>query len=483
MKPQFAPSYRLRIHALLVSVFYACASASSVAQDTGDEFFEQRVRPILVERCYKCHSGTKTNGGLSLETRSGWQNGGESGPAIVPGKPGESLLVEAIRYESLEMPPPDQGGKLSDDEIAVFTRWVEIGAPDPRVAAAKLGGMTRAEAESWWAFQPLPAAEANPSPRKIDAFVDTALATASLQPNPPADKRTLIRRATYDLTGLPPTPEEVDAFLQDDGADSYSRLVDRLLASPQYGVQWGRHWLDVVRYADTAGENTDRPLPHAWRYRNWVFDALNRDLPFDEFVRLQIAGDLEPADGSQSSRNEGIVATGYLAIARRFGHDIDKDIHLMHEDVIGNLGKTFLGLTIGCARCHDHKYDPITTADYYALYGIFDSTRFSFPGCEPKGQPRDLVPLMSPSEIEALKAPWREQLAAREAEQQRRERIASRDRLKELAAASCEVLATGRVNEGASVPIAGEGGETLQLARAPRRGPAAFGFAQRQSRR
>ena len=237
-----------------------------------------------------------------------------------------------------------------------------------------------------------------------------------------------------------------------------------MLASPQYGVQWGRHWLDVVRYADTAGENTDRPLPHAWRYRNWVFDAMNRDMPFDEFVRLQIAGDIILADQAQPLRNEGVIATGYLAIARRFGHDIDKDIHLMHEDVIGNVGKAFLGLTTGCARCHDHKYDPITTKDYYALYGIFDSTRFSFPGCEPKGQPRDLVPLMSPGEIDALKAPWREQVAAREAEQKRREQIASPVRLKELAAAGQDVLASGQVNEGASVAITGEAGETLQLA-------------------
>lgn len=168
--------------------------------------------------------------------------------------------------------------------------------------------------------------------------------------------------------------------------------IERLLQSPQYGVHWGRHWLDVVRYADTAGENTDRPLPHAWRYRNWVMQSLNADLPFDQFARLQLAGDLLP-EGPGQSRADGIVATGYLAIARRFGHDIDKDIHLMYEDVIDNLGRSFLGLTLGCARCHDHKYDPITAEDYYALYGVFDSTKFSFPGCEPKGQPKDLVPL------------------------------------------------------------------------------------------
>jgi hypothetical protein len=187
-----------------------------------------------------------------------------------------------------------------------------------------------------------------------------------------------------------------------------------LLASPQYGVQWGRHWLDVVRYADTAGENTDRPLPHAWRYRNWVSDAFNRDLPWGEFLRLQIAGDILRAEADDSARREGLIATGYLAIARRFGHDIDKDVHLMHEDLIDNLGKNMLGLTTGCARCHDHKYDPVSAEDYYALYGILDGSKFPFPGCEAKGQPRDMVPLLSEAEAEATLAPWKAAVAARD---------------------------------------------------------------------
>ncbi len=374
------------------------------------DFFEKQVRPLLVKRCFACHSGTKAGGGLSLETAAAWQQGGESGPAIVPGQPDESLLVKAINYDSLEMPPSDQGGKLPQDEIAVLTKWIAMGAPDPRGEQNTLGGMRRDQAHSWWSFQPLPHVHPDPVPTQIDAFLQARLEQHSLTTTTAADKRTLIRRATYDLTGLPPTPEEVDAFLADDAVDAFDKVIDRLLESNQYGARWGRHWLDIVRYADTAGENTDRPLPHAWRYRNWVLDAVNRDMPYDQFVRMQICGDLVSTDGSQEERAEGIIATGYLAVARRFGHDIDKDIHLMHEDVIDNVGKCLLGLTLGCARCHDHKYDPITASDYYALYGIFNSTRFSFPGCEPKGQPRDLVPLIDGAVADTLTADYQKKL-------------------------------------------------------------------------
>ncbi len=434
------------------------ASAPAVRADDPDatqiEFFEKQVRPLLVKRCYECHSGTKTSGGLSLDTRPGWQKGGESGPAIVPGKPDASLLIDAINYQSLEMPPRNKGGKLTDAEIALLTDWVRNGAVDPRDQVAKLGGLTPDEAKAWWAFQPLPKLDRPASPQQIDEFLDRESQRLGLSPHPPADKRTLIRRATYDLTGLPPTPEEVAAFLADDSPDAFSKVVERLMASPEYGVKWGRHWLDVVRYADTAGENTDRPLPHAWKYRNWVFSAFNRDLPFDEFVKLQLAGDLLRSKAEGEAHTEGIIATGYLAIARRFGHDIDKDVHLTYEDVIDNVGKNFLGLTLGCARCHDHKYDPVTTEDYYALYGIFDSTKFSFPGCEPKGQPRDLVPLLSAAETEQLMAPWRAKVAEVAAEKQRRaERILPTEKLKELASVARTVIAEGKVCEGCDVPL------------------------------
>jgi len=357
------------------------------------DFFERHVRPLLAKRCFGCHGGTKAEGGLSLATATGWQRGGASGPAIVPGRPEESLLVEAIRYGSLEMPPADEGGQMPAEEIAVLGRWVEMGAPDPRHGEGAIGGMTVEEARAWWSFQPLPAGPAVES-RDIDALLEREWPARQLVPSPPADRRALIRRATYDLTGLPPTAEETAAFLADDSPAAFATLIDRLLASPQYGVRWGRHWLDVVRYADTAGENTDRPLPHAWRYRNWVFEAFERDMPFDHFAGMQIAGDLLTKGRPAAERAAGIVATGYLAIARRFGHDIEHDMHLTHEDAIDSLGKSFLGLSVACARCHDHKYDPINAADYYALYGILESARFAFPGCEATGQPRDMVPLI-----------------------------------------------------------------------------------------
>ncbi len=429
-----------------------CSSLVAADEVLDDAFFENRVRPLLVEHCYECHNGVKTSGGLALDTRVGWQKGGESGPAIIVGKPESSLLIQAINYRELEMPPKEEGGKLSDAEIDVLTRWVRLGAPDPREANTQLGGMSAAAAKSWWAFQPLPA-QKTATPRQLDDFINCELSARSLTANPPADRRTLIRRANYDLTGLPPTAEQVDQFLADESDDAFAKLVERLLDSPQYGVKWGRHWLDVVRYADTAGENTDRPLPHAWRYRNWVIEAMNRDLPYDQFVRLQLAGDIIHHDRNSTQRSEGITATGYLAIARRFGHDIDKDIHLMYEDVIDNVGKNFLGLSIGCARCHDHKYDPVTAEDYYALYGIFKSTRFAFPGCEAKGQPKDLVPLIPQAEADEWTSAWRERNAAAEAEKRNREESVEllRNRAKESTSQSTRLLAEAKVSEGASV--------------------------------
>ena len=339
------------------------------------------------------------------KTESGWQTGGDSGPPIVPGKPDESLLIEAVNYKSLQMPPADRGGKLPAEEIAVLTEWIRRGAIDPREGTSRSDRMTPEQSESWWAFQELPAAPTGDNSNWIDSALERRMRARGVSPVEKADRRTLIRRVTYDLTGLPPTWQEVDAFVNDTADNAWQGLVDRLLASERYGERWGRHWLDVVRYADTAGENSDRPLPHVWKYRNWVIDSLNRDISFQDFIRQQLCGDLLPFTTLQE-RQDGIVATGYLAVARRYGHDIDKDIHLMHEDVIDNLGKNLLGLSIGCARCHDHKYDPISSEDYYALYGIFQSTLFSFPGCEPKGQPRDLIPLLSDEDVNRLTSEW-----------------------------------------------------------------------------
>jgi len=252
-----------------------------------------------------------------------------------------------------------------------------------------------------------------------------------------------------------------------------------LLQSPQYGVHWGRHWLDVVRYADTAGENTDRPLPHAWRYRNWVMQSLNADLPFDQFARLQLAGDLLPEAQGQT-KADGIVATGYLAIARRFGHDIDKDIHLMYEDVIDNLGKNFLGLTLGCARCHDHKYDPITAEDYYALYGVFDSTKFSFPGCEPKGQPKDLVPLADAAAVAQAQQDYQQRLAVFEQRQQQRD--AGRLSIRQLADRSHRILSSASVGEGQTVTLQSGVPQGVPAVAEARRSSATGNSAERQLR-
>jgi len=395
-------------------VLLGCLGAPGRA---ADDHFEKRVRPLLVEKCVSCHGPDKPKGGLRLDTKAGWQRGGDSGAVVVPGDPDKSLLIQAVRQSGeLKMPPKE---KLNDAEVAALVQWVKAGAPDPRDGGpARIGAVTVADAKKWWSFQPVrrPNVPKSDYANPIDAFVAAKLAEKKLTLSPAADKRTLLRRATYDLTGLPPTWEEVAAFEKDASPEAFARVVDRLLASPQYGERWGRHWLDLVRYADTAGDNSDHPLPHAWRYRNWVIDAFNRDRPYDEFLRDQIAGDLLAAKGPPEKYAPRVVATGFLALARRFEHDSDRAMHLTHEDGIDTLGKALLGLTLGCARCHDHKYDAITAKDYYALYGILDSSKFSFAGCEAKQQPRDLVPLVPPDEWARVVKPHQERLAKLDAE-------------------------------------------------------------------
>ncbi len=405
----------------------------ATASARGDDEFEKSVRPLLIARCQKCHGAEKVSGGLRLDSRAAILQGGDSGPAAVEGRADASLLVHAIEQrDELRMPPK---GKLSPREITVIRDWIKRGMPwtlsQGEGARASDRSAASAADRKWWAFQPIretapPSVQhAAWSQNEIDRFLLAALVQKKMSPAPRADRRALIRRATYDLTGLPPSAEEVAAFLDDDSPTAFARVIDRLLASPAHGERWGRHWLDLVRYADTAGENSDHPTPHSWRYRNWVIDAFNRDLPYDRFVRMQIAGDLIAGEAAPEQHAEGVVATGFLAIARRFGHDIDKDMHLTHEDVIDTLGKTFLGLSIACARCHDHKFDPISTRDYYALSGILQSTRFSFPGCEPRPQPRDLVPMLPASAWARTLAPHRRKLAAFDAEIKRaREQVA-----------------------------------------------------------
>ncbi len=390
--------------------------AAVAAPARADDHFEKHVRPLLAEHCVGCHGPEKQKGGLRLDSKAGWQTGGDAGPAVVPGNPDASLLLKAVRGAAgVERMPPK--GKLPDAAIAALTKWVKDGAPDPRVGgAAASAAMTIEAGKKWWAFQPVKRPPAPRAGNPIDAFLLAKLEAKGLSFTPPADRRTLLRRATYDLTGLPPTADEIDAFEKDTTPDAFAKVVERLLASPQYGERWGRHWLDLVRYADTAGENSDHPLPHAWRYRNWVIDAVNADVPYDRFVREQLAGDILAARGPAAEYAPRVVATGFLAMARRFDHDSDKSMHLTHEDGIDTLGKALLGLTIGCARCHDHKYDPVTVRDYYALYGILDSSKFAFPGCEAKQQPRDMVPLLPPAEWDRVVKPHREKLAALDAE-------------------------------------------------------------------
>ncbi len=356
----------------------------------GIEFFEKKVRPVLIDRCFSCHSAgaKKVKGGLLLDTREATLKGGETGPAIVPGHPEKSLLVKAVRYanENLQMPPKE---KLSDEEIAALEEWVKRGAPDPRTAAPPK--KPAIDPRAFWSFQ-----APKDRPGSIDDFVRAKLAEKGLKPSPPADKRTLLRRATFDLTGLPPTADETDAFLADGSPEAFAKIVDRLLASPRYGERWGRHWLDVARYADTKGDvdREDRRYPYAWTYRDWVIRALNEDLPFDRFITSQIAADRIALDGNRA-------ALGFLTVGRRFNNNV----HDIIDDRIDVLMRGLQGLTLGCARCHDHKYDPLPTKDYYSLYGVFASSQ------EPK-----VYPLLAQPETNEASLAYRKELAVREGE-------------------------------------------------------------------
>jgi mono/diheme cytochrome c family protein len=419
--------------AIFSAFFVAGIGSAAEPSPEGIELFEKRIRPILVEHCYECHSGAgkKKEGGLLLDSRAGVLQGGDSGPAIVPGDAEKSLLIMAVRHtdKDLKMPPER---KLTAAQLEDLAAWVKAGAPDPRTSVSagnEIGprskaGMSLEEGRRFWSFRPVvdppvPVVKDAAWPRNaIDHFILSRLEQAGVNPAPDADKRTLLRRVTFDLTGLPPTPEELTAFLADESPQAFERVVDRLLESPRYGQRWGRHWLDVVRYADTCGNASDYPVPQAHKYRDWVIAAFNRDLPYDQFIREQIAGDLLPS-ASDAERYERITATGYLAIARRFGGDRMGEHHLTLEDTIDNVGRAFLGSSIACARCHDHKFDPFTQNDYYGLYGIFSSTRYPFPGAEVGREQVDFVPLMSPEEIESLLKPHRERVAELQKEVER----------------------------------------------------------------
>ena len=393
LPPTRTPAPNLARPALaFVALAFACQSRAGEPpgpDPAAAEFFETEVRPLLVEKCQSCHGGKKTEGGLSLTSRAAVLKGGETGPAVVPGKPAESLLVKAVNHTGdLKMPLK---GKLTAKEVEKLTLWVARGAVWPDSAdAARAGGRYEVtdKQRRWWAFQPVrvvpvPAVKDRGWPRSdLDHFVLAELERRAISPAQPAERRVLLRRVTFDLTGLPPTPEEVGTFLSDDSPDAFAKVVDRLLASPGYGQRWARHWLDVVRYADYHDGNPKARNPvceplEAWRYRDWVVEAFNRDLPFDRFITHQIAGDLLPAPDGKEPYAEGLVATTFLVNGAWDRGDADKEkmVSDMVDDQIDTVGKAFMGLTFGCARCHDHKFDPLAQADYYALAGIFYSTR------------------------------------------------------------------------------------------------------------
>jgi len=405
------------------------------------QFFESEVRPLLTDHCYECHAGESRilRGGLRLDHRAGWLRGGDSGPAIVPGDPQNSLLMQAVRYESMEMPP---AGRLSEQQTAVLGEWIRRGAPDPRLEAppAKLQPVDWDAARKHWAFQPIPdvepPAESDPlwSKNPIDRFVRARLRQAGMEPAVAADRRTLIRRATFDLTGLPPTPEETAAFIGDPAEDAFDRVVDRLLSSPAYGERWGRHWLDLVRYATTNGADENHGLPEAWRYRDWVIRSLNVDLPMDQFIVQQLAGDLLPVPEDEQAAGDLLTATGLLVLGPKMLAEQDKEKMLIDiaDEQVDTISRTMLGLTLSCARCHDHKFDPLSARDYYALAGIFYSTRTM--------QNRDFV-----SKWMERPLPSREVTERRRQQQQRIDAVKSE--LEQLKVAGQKELATARQAE------------------------------------
>lgn len=371
--------------------------------------FETQIQPLLEQRCFECHSHAsgKAKGGLVLDSKAGWQTGGDSGPALVPGDVAHSRLLRAVRREEedLQMPPKE---KLSDGEVKLLEAWVQQGAPDPRTSVAgdtpKKKGIDFEKARRAWPFAPLktpslPSASAaqgevlNP----IDLFIQQRLAAEHLRPSSRASARTLIRRAYYDLIGLPPSYEEAEAFAHDDSPEAFTRLVEHLLARPEYGPRWARHWLDVARYADTTEQSVDgeRRIPFAHTYRDYVIEAFNADKPFDRFVLEQIA-----ADRLADATKEDLRALGFLTVGRRFSSNIEA-ANLVIDDRIDVIGRGFLGLTLACARCHDHKFDPIPTADYYSLFGILGSVQEPLYGPELRRGPR--TPAIEEYERERLK--------------------------------------------------------------------------------
>ncbi|MGI8604788.1 MAG: DUF1553 domain-containing protein [Verrucomicrobiales bacterium] len=382
---------RVAAYSLCLLAVTFCRAAEP--SQTQREFFEAKIRPLLAANCYECHSleKGKAKGGLTLDTRSGWEKSGQSGPTVVPGKPEKSLLLKAVKHEDPDLKMPAKSAKLGDEQIAALAEWIAIGAPYPRdkATASKISGLN-AEARAHWAYQPLrkPAGPAvkNQSwvQSPIDAFILEKLEAKSMTPNAPASRQALIRRAYFDMLGLPPSPQEVIAFVQDTASNAWEKVVGALLRSPHYGERWARHWLDTARYADTTGGDRkvreDYRYAHAWTYRDYVIRAFNDDKPYDQFVIEQLAADRLLLE-QQGQNREALAALGFLTVGQRFQNPND-----IINDRIDVLSKGLLGLTVTCARCHDHKFDPISQADYYALHGVFASSR------EPGEKPLLVIP-------------------------------------------------------------------------------------------
>ncbi|MBH00331.1 MAG: hypothetical protein CMN58_08350 [Solibacterales bacterium] len=387
-------------HSRTFCVFWSLGFSALVSGQTPGQidFFEKKIRPVLIENCQPCHSTQLKTAGLDLSSAEGFARGGESGLLISSTAVNKSLLLQVVNYEEATKMPP--AGKLTGNHIANLKTWVEMGAPWPQIRQVSVpsnkthttGPSFTEEQKSFWAFQPFERPMAPDIKNRtwasspIDQFIVAKIEGQGIRPAPPAPKTTLLRRATYDLTGLPPTESEIANFLADNSPDAFETIVERLLNSPRYGERWGRHWLDVARYADSAGNDEDVRYPYAWRYRDYVIQAFNEDVPYNQFVREQVAGDLLPPDGNEEVNRRGIVATGFLALGPKAVAQQDKikmryDVYDEQLDVVS---KAILGLTVTCARCHDHKFDPILQRDYYSMIGIFSSTRsFANPETRP----------------------------------------------------------------------------------------------------
>jgi hypothetical protein len=422
---------------LLIVLTLAMTFRSSDAQDVSrstttqkERFFETDIRPLLIKRCLDCHSGDESDeSSLAITSRGRLLKGADFGPTILSGRSEDSVLIQVVKWTHKELRmPPNPEDRLSRDEVATLAKWIDDGAVWP--ASSDIGKSPTARAPErlsgktvetdHWSFQPRRVVappevdDARWSTNAIDRFLEEARQARGLTAVREADRRTLIRRVTFDLIGLPPTPAEITDFVNDSRSDeiAYSAVVDRLLQSSHYGERWGRHWLDVARYADTQGDVGDIPIPDAWQYRNWVIDALNDDMPFDRFLQAQIAGDVIAAELTATSvsslTNDGaeadtpvtdetvrdlIVATGFVSLAQRFGNSKKDQLHLTIENTIDTLGRGVLGLTLRCSRCHDHPFDPILQTDYYGLYGIFDSTTYPWMGMSIEKSPSALAPV------------------------------------------------------------------------------------------